>query len=215
MLDMPGKESGLKYELIKIFFDKLLFGGILFALGFFANLQLEKHRSELSFSLELNKVRVQKIGETWAALNTYEQQIQELDINVMAKHFLDPEHDLNKDLVNAYGEIKQTTEELYTGIHNKLIENRFWIGEEMFKEIGEFVEIAREIVPVRMSADRKKRMTRLLDRSGLGGNLVDNPPIHPLFIDDEEAKIELKDLSKKLDLARKDIIDIRNRLLRD
>src|ERR1044072_1772751 len=54
-----------KKELYKIVFEKFLIALILVIVGFFATRLVEEFKSKQSFHAELNKVRIQKIGELW------------------------------------------------------------------------------------------------------------------------------------------------------
>ncbi|HXF40764.1 MAG TPA: hypothetical protein VN687_13700 [Blastocatellia bacterium] len=70
----------LRNELIKIIVDKLFLAAVLAVFGFFLNRLLERFRSRLSFSTELNKIRVSKIAELWEKLYEFEQSAE------MSKH---------------------------------------------------------------------------------------------------------------------------------
>jgi hypothetical protein len=55
---MADESKSLKNELIKIFVDKLLIGGIILLIAVLANDFADKMKSETAFSSELNKTRV-------------------------------------------------------------------------------------------------------------------------------------------------------------
>lgn len=68
------QKASLKHDLTKIVVDKLLIGLIVLVAGSYATNVVDKLKSERNFSTELNKTRVEKIGQVWEKLNLYEAQ---------------------------------------------------------------------------------------------------------------------------------------------
>jgi len=93
------------------------------------SIQLQKLTSQRSFLDELNKIRIQKIGETWEQLDKDEVTIDNL--LEQAKKSSNPNDDKTHN-VNAINLSSLIREDRL--IINK---NRFWLGEEKYNEIKE------------------------------------------------------------------------------
>lgn len=116
-------------------------GGILLTIiGSFFNWQIEKSKIKNSFISEFNKIKAQKIGETWEALNVYEAKADM--ILKLSKQFND---DLGKNPKHDERNYKKLTglinEALSDSIYYITQKNRFWIGDEQYKLMGDFVTL--------------------------------------------------------------------------
>lgn len=122
----------LRDELIKILVEKLFLALILAAFGFYLNRLLEEFRSRLSFSTELNKVRVNKIADVWEKLYEFEQ-CAELSQTV------------------GLGS-RDRFQKLFDELHLLMQRNRFWIGEEAYDRINSYKVLLKNLTEVQDEA---------------------------------------------------------------
>ncbi len=111
--------------------NTLILGGALVFITFLLNNKIEKSKVEESFISEFNKVKAQKIGESWAELNEWEAQI-----SIQLYHYKNYMDKPNKqDSIFTYDLLNKTKgyEKLF-----KIERNRFWIGEKHYKILGDF-----------------------------------------------------------------------------
>jgi hypothetical protein len=128
--------QAFRRSLVLTVVDKLVIGLLIVLAGFVLNMTLERFKSHQAFEKEIARVRVDRIGEVWSALYREEALIGQLT-TVTAK--VDP--------TTAYGEVVDTGK---LGAEAKrladeaaresdrterlLEENRFWIGERLYRE---------------------------------------------------------------------------------
>ncbi len=117
----------------------VVIGGILLTIiGSFINWQIEKSKIKNSFVIEFNKIKAQKIGESWAELNELEAQISillELDKRTSDNYKKYKTSPSIQDSTMILALLNKTMgyEKLF-----KIERNRFWIGEEQYQLMGEF-----------------------------------------------------------------------------
>jgi hypothetical protein len=142
-------------------------------------------------SLELNKLRLEKVGELVEKTYLYEESLKTtfrkavfivgsasesiwnlkksgilVDFDLMSKEF----HPYYQEFVKTLG----PNELLYKDLINSINRNRFWVGEEVYKQIHNHVEelfVSSERVRIKFLniLDPKKREPdRLYDRESLG-----------------------------------------------
>jgi hypothetical protein len=129
----------MKNELIKIAFDKLLFASIIAVFAFFLNFLLERFKSRLSFDNQLNSIRVQKISKVWAKLYEFDQCYETFQRRVSDQKNISDENSRYNALFNE--------------LHDVLIENRFWIGDEQYDEMNEYKRLTRDLINARNNND--------------------------------------------------------------
>jgi hypothetical protein len=112
-------------EWIKIIVDKLFLAIVVVAFGFYFSRLLERFRTRLSFSTELNKTRVSKIAEIWEKLYEFELLAE------MSKR-TDPNN-------------HSRFEKLFSELHALMERNRFWIGDSAFKEINSYKVLLKNL----------------------------------------------------------------------
>jgi hypothetical protein len=123
----------------------LVLGGMMALLTSYLEYRIEKDKNQNSFASELNKVKVQRIGESWEDLNIFEEEIdilldsqtENLKVGNYKKPFDERNTRLIEDLLH-----KSTTYELVV----KLEKNRFWIGEDYYQLMVEFHSLIKRKV---------------------------------------------------------------------
>jgi hypothetical protein len=165
---MAEEKCDLRQELIKIIVDKLLIGIILSIMGIWATNLVEALKSERSFKAELNKTRVEKIGEVWEKVNIFDANNEGTtdELNKALRGQIpgaqSPEDQIKK--------IFQSREESYLALKALINKNRFWLGEESYREIKEFIEISNEYVTGRIKgsgngSDQENQLLEKMNRS--------------------------------------------------
>jgi len=144
---MPSLNKNLKDELIKISVDKFLIGILLILLGSFATNLVEKIKSERSFSVQLNRMRVEKISEVWEKVYFYESATEAAIKGLRSKPPNEPLEFSDKEVERVLEEDRKFLKKLFKqsdSLHSELIDlankNRFWLGEESFSEIQNYIE---------------------------------------------------------------------------
>lgn len=115
-------------------------GGILVLLTFYLNNQIEKNKIQNSFRFEFNKVKVQKIGESWEELNILEAelevavrlQMENLKNGIYNKPFNKEDNPIISDLVKRVNDY---------GMLVRLEKNRYWIGEKQYQLMVDFASL--------------------------------------------------------------------------
>jgi hypothetical protein len=130
----------LEEELIKVVVDKLLLGTVLGVFGFYLNTLLERLRTRLSFSTELNKERVPRIAEVWQRLYEFE-------------HCANPSS--QPHVVNS-----SRVQQLFDELHELMEHNRFWIGERAFGRINSYKILLKDLTDAR-AAQQASRVCEL------------------------------------------------------
>jgi hypothetical protein len=116
-----------------------------FLTNHYTNKQQELMRQR-SFSDELNKIRIQKIGEVWEQIDRTESDVDLLLERVnKASALKTPRAEIEKDIDNITSLVK---EEL--AIINK---NRFWLGEQTYNQIEEYLHITGSYTLDRLMGD--------------------------------------------------------------
>jgi len=120
-----------KKELVLIFIENGVMALILLVLGLWANYLLEKFKSEQSLEAELNKLRVDRIGECFSVHSKYGKLLNGFidSLDYYKRNQLTDEEIILK-LSPKIKELKEAKKEveLITASH------RFWLGDEIHKE---------------------------------------------------------------------------------
>jgi hypothetical protein len=162
-------DKAFRRDLIKIIVDKLLITLILTVVGLFAAVIVEKSKSRENFSAEVNKMRVEKIGEVWNKIYLYEAAIEdahasvaEMDRKIQSGELIlggpplptriRPGHvsgaaaemlRWNKEYEKEYAErqakIFEPSRTLQADLTDTMNRSRFWLGEENYRLIKEYV----------------------------------------------------------------------------
>lgn len=161
------KESTLKQDILKIVLDKLLIALLLIVAGYFSTTLVEKFKADISFSGQLNKIRAEKIGETWEQVYKYEGVISTLHASmspdnpdqqfiptfsarvlVKGRNQAEMERELEKQTKIGTDSAKKRIEDLKvlsSTLYEQVIEsankNRFWLGESHFKQIVDYARL--------------------------------------------------------------------------
>ena len=138
----------LKKDLLKILVDKLLIGLILVVAGVFANNLVEKYKSEEGFRTELNKTRVARIGEVWEGLYIYEASVDNV-LNHFTQIILETKNNEKLELERRQTELPpliKTQQSALADLIASTHKNRFWIGEETYKEINNYIDILSDLI---------------------------------------------------------------------
>ncbi len=143
---MPSINKNLKDELIKISVDRFLIGMLLILLGSFATNLVEKIKSERSFSTQLNRMRVEKISEVWEKVYLFESATETAIKGLRSKppneprEFSDTEAErvLEEDR-KFFRNLFRQSDSLYGELINLANKNRFWLGEESYTEIQNYI----------------------------------------------------------------------------
>lgn len=143
---MPSINKNLKDELIKISVDKFLIGMLLILLGSFATNLVEKIKSERSFSIQLNRMRVEKISEVWEKVYLFETATEGAIKELMEQPPNEPlefsEKEANRvveEFRNLKRKIFKRSDSLKSELTNLANKNRFWLGEESYSEIQNYI----------------------------------------------------------------------------
>lgn len=102
--------------------------------GFIAyifSLKAQEVASRRSFSDELNKIRIQKIGEVWEQLDKNEAEVDDLLDNA------NQAPGANKNVEGAVDSILK----LFKEDIDVLNKNRFWLGEQTYNRIKDYLDI--------------------------------------------------------------------------
>lgn len=187
---MPSIDKKLKDELIKISVDKLLIGIILVILGNFSANLVEKFMSERSFSVQLNKIRVEKISEVWEKVYIYECAIEAAIQGLGNKPPNEPIEFSDQEVKRIVDEDVKFFNKLFkqsNSLHSELValvnKNRFWLGEESYSEIQSYIKSTVEYL-----------------------HAIEDKPVN-------EEKV--RSLSEKREKSRASIKQIRDRLLEE
>lgn len=196
-----------KQEIKKLVVDKLLIALVLAFFGLIASILIEKFKSKQEFSTELNRVRVQKIAEVWESVFIFESKLNnlynELNDNIEDNNSFNGN---SIDSIKTYFDIKK--ENVFKDIPvilNLCEKNRFWIGEESYKEVKNYLVITRSLNDVIQFID-VNRMIDNLDRR------------IELTQDEEKLKNQLILYKKALEQSEKSrmsIIKARDRVMND
>jgi hypothetical protein len=143
---MPSLNKNLKDDLIKISIDKFLIGMLLILLGSFATNLVEKIKSERSFSIQLNRMRVEKISEVWEKVYLFESATETAIKGLRSKSLNEPREFSGEEAERVVEEDRKFFKNLFRqsdSLHSDLIDlankNRFWLGEESYSEIQNYI----------------------------------------------------------------------------
>lgn len=136
-------------------------------INFGLNKNVEKFKINESFISEFNKIRAEKIGESWAEINEWEAQI-----SMALEHFkkyMDTRQ--KQDSIFATDLIKKTTgyETLF-----KIEKNRFWIGEKQYNLLGDFATVVarKQDNYIRYNQDSIRIINDLIHKKRLEAEVV-------------------------------------------
>ena len=94
--------------------------------------QIELTRQQ-SFSDEMNKIRIQKIGEVWEQIDKNEVTLDDL---------LAEANESPGSTSNNFAKIKSIVDEDVATVHK----NRFWLGDYLYGELQRYLSVNEEIV---------------------------------------------------------------------
>jgi hypothetical protein len=142
---------------VKILFDRLLIGALLVAAGLWANYLLERYKQQEGFRTELNKTRVERIGEVWESLYVYEAAVDNLldrfrVIIVEAKTERDEMKRKRDELPPLIKSQADALAELVVISHR----NRFWIGEDVYVEVTGYSGVLADLIDAYLNYDVQK-----------------------------------------------------------
>jgi hypothetical protein len=141
-------DDSFKKDLIKIAIDKLLVALILVVVGFFATNLIERFKTERSFSAELNKMRVEKISQVWEKIYQLEAAYDESDRMTMDYYASAKTKSLEEGRAVyqrlIMDPVTKSVGPLQIELEQLLIKNRFWLGEEMYREIYYYLNASGE-----------------------------------------------------------------------
>jgi len=135
------KKSPTFWQTIVInIFNTLLIGIVLALITSSLNNKIEDSKNRNAFISEFNKLKAQKIGETWEALNVYEAKT---DMILQLKRELS--NNMGKNPNNDERNYKKMTslldEVMNDSVYYVTQKNRFWIDKEQYELMGDFVEL--------------------------------------------------------------------------
>jgi len=145
--------TDFKQKLWLTIVDKLVFGSVIFVLGWFANCALETHRQNETLARVISEARIDQIGEIWTRLYKWE-----FHINKMVGMEIEMERAAAsnaEDLAARLGaEIEQMDAEsraTYESTPGFVEGSRFWIGKDHYEafithynNIVEYLRVYRE-----------------------------------------------------------------------
>ena len=118
------------------------------------NVGLEKVKNDLSYNNDINKVRINKIGEVWEKVDTFngiigEQlfRMRKLIDRSWAKP-RDPNFDFAKEM-DQLTEQQKGNMALKMEVATTLERNRFWIGEDTYQQINNYLNISQDYMEAR------------------------------------------------------------------
>lgn len=126
-----------KQQVLQVLIENGLIALLLLIFGFWINKKLEKFKSEQSLEGEINKLRVNKIGECFALHSKYRQLLNVFIDSLNKYRSSDLTNDQILEKLSAkIEELKEVNKEveLITASH------QFWLGEEVHKEALKFNE---------------------------------------------------------------------------
>lgn len=131
--------------------------------------QQQELERERAFAIELSRIRVEKVGEVWEKVYLYEATAQKLEgyaetllqralisasLNIKGEHPTN-EEDRRKDekrreelgeKIKVYEVTRQQSQILHNDLLQVLNKNRFWIGEDSYSRIEEYLRISSEYI---------------------------------------------------------------------
>jgi hypothetical protein len=166
-MDPPEKANqdaiAFRRDLIKLALDKLLIGGVILGLGLLGSQWLEKFKNREAFVFEINKTRVEKISEIWEKLYVYEPNFQAAIADVGVRPpAIDPflnDEEVQRQMQEYIDRVSQHEKNLRTvgGNINAAIEaKRFWLTDEEYTHIANYLKAADEYFVALIAKDRKE-----------------------------------------------------------
>ncbi len=202
--------DSFKQDIIKILIDKLLIGVILIGSGFYVNAALEHYKSQQSFMSELNKVRVEKIGEVWEKLYEYEHANEDL-----YKKFLVTDIsaiDL-AGIEEMFNENVRKNSSLHSDVLGVMNKHRFWTGEETYNQILEYCNLIKNTQDERIKiVSVEIREQASVPTTGIVGAISKVTTLMVMEGLNSDAKAQLQDLEEELRHRRQSVLDVRDRL---
>jgi len=122
-------------------FNNLFLALVLLGVGALINHKLENIRSHDSFTAEFNKIKAQKIGESWAELSEWEARV-----DILFRVWLESEERLKNSTWLPSKQEMDEYSKLYEGAigYEKIFmieRNRFWVGKEQYYLMGDFAAL--------------------------------------------------------------------------
>jgi hypothetical protein len=143
-----------RQKLILSVVDKLVFGLLIVLAGFVLNFVLENHRADQAMKTEIARLRVQKVAETWQALDRHQQAVNAVgrlevgavyaSLVALTQSTASPDaYNLRAEKANRLRTSRMTRSAALRRGQERLIarlrSNRFWIGERLYPEYVEYV----------------------------------------------------------------------------
>jgi hypothetical protein len=144
--------KAFRRDIIKLVLDKLLIGGVILGLGLLGSHWIEKFKNREAFVSELNKNRVEKISEIWEKLYVYEPSLQSTINTLDSPPTRDPDlsdEEWEMQVKQYYGRASEEQKKLGTigeEIHSSIEAKRFWLNDEEYNNIRNYLEAAKEFV---------------------------------------------------------------------
>lgn len=198
-----------KKELYKIAFEKLLIALTLVIAGFFATRLLEEYKSQQSFHAELNKTRIQKIGELWEKVYLFASLDEKLFSRSSNSTFSliesisgKTQEEIKKMEEERKEKLKNDRQKLANELEELLPKYRFWLSEDNYQAVMEFYYLSQQYnsanAVVAFIRERKKN-------TGASS-----------FTEAENKVInDLENLHTEVVEARKNILAIRDQILEE
>jgi hypothetical protein len=192
LIDLLGKQdSSFKNQLKLMLIDKIILSVIIAIGAWVGTIWLEQHKLEYSTNLDLNKKKIEKLGEVWekayllnrklpdyiSAHNAFykktdgeiRQSLNEMQIAARSKKYnLTKEYeqkldDYSNDLPQKIREHKYKVREKYLAEFNETLEkNRFWIDDKYLKVLEEYSLTITKIAELK--AIKSKKIEKELEK---------------------------------------------------
>ena len=118
-------------QIFLIFFDKLLIGLILLAVGYWTKRQLDKSKATFGLSLKFSEEKIRRIGAIWTDIDECEVLLRSFQSKLKTAENIDGSDRtrLNKVAEQAVSLGKRAADK-YTAMRMNIERNRFWLGDD-------------------------------------------------------------------------------------
>ncbi len=140
--------------------DKVLIGVLLVIFGFFLKLIIIQFTARLALESKIAEERVIKIGETWSKVYEYQHQVlQFIDAIMMAiQKFPDDREARKEEIDRKVGPLKEDMIAGANAVPKFLEEQRFWLGESIYKKFQDHSEKIYNLMVAASEMDIKEVM---------------------------------------------------------
>ena len=148
----------LDNKLTYLIVDKVLIGVILALIGFLLKWMLTRFTARLAVESKLAEERVIRIGETWSKVYEYQYQVLEFIDAVMEAIQKFPD-DIEKRKKEIDHKVVPLGKDMIAGsnaVQKFLEEQRFWLGESIYKKFQDHFEKIRKLMLAASEMDIQK-----------------------------------------------------------